>query len=1084
MIRFTDFTGSRLSSRFLLWMAANTIAFLLITAFLLISFDQIRNYSRKVTANHLNDVLADADRAQRVAVLFQTINSIEHQIFTGNKIWQQTRKNLRGEISAIVDQVEDKEAKHSLGAIVTSLSRFAKGNQEVSNLLLEISTQNVNVRHEIDELERLINNRLINVNLHLGETRRIKRLLAWVASIKVSWQDIDKLHLEQQIGYLSNGIEYQDGSAAIVGAIDELHSNLKTLAEPAIEVAWQESGIARALMRYRSAILHLRDAISELSIRLEYLQIDKKAVLDLFGRPGLNSDESAALLTGDVEDIFKSTGISVIAVSLLVLLGSAIFTVFLFRRYVRKPLRKIINSIAEIDGVAGLVDPSAHNIEGDEWAIIDYALKSMQGELFSQLNAIQNSEARYKLLVENQGDMIVKMDPEGHFQFVSPTYCQTFGKSQSVLLGSVSPITLLAKGRGEQGRTMMDLYRPPYECLLEQRSLTTKGWRWFSWNHRALLDDKRQVSAIVSVGRDVTDRKQAEMELDRQRRFLRTVIDAVADPILVIGKDYQIKMYNSAALKSYGNKDGIESAELTGLCHKITFGENEPCDNTGHPCPLHQVLKTGQSTTALHLHNTANGECTFELSASPFADSEGRILGIVQVSRDITEKLKAEDRIRFLAHHDALTGLPNRVLLRDRFTQAVNYADRAGHSVAVLFLDLDHFKDVNDSLGHKVGDRLLQEVVARLSSIVRSSDTVSRLGGDEFVVVIPQAEVQGAPEQIAGHFLKELNEPFYIDRHNLRLSASIGISLYPIDGEEFDTLLKNADTAMYSAKEAGRNTFRFYSSEMNQANTSRLHTLSLLKQALEREEFNLFYQPQVEMNTGRIIGMEALVSWNTHNLGRLRPGQFISLAEESGLIVPLGNWILHTACRQVNQWNQEYGCSIPVAVNLSALQIRQENFTDSVLAALDQSGLPASLLDLELTESMLLQDTNNVLKTVTELKSHGVNLIMDDFGTGYSSLSYLKKFKLTGLKIDRSFITDLTHESEDAAIVRTIIQMSRSLGLTVVAEGVESIEQVAWLQREGCEWAQGYYYYKPMDALNLAQVLSLQQSGATLALEK
>ncbi|MCB1872613.1 MAG: EAL domain-containing protein, partial [Gammaproteobacteria bacterium] len=537
-------------------------------------------------------------------------------------------------------------------------------------------------------------------------------------------------------------------------------------------------------------------------------------------------------------------------------------------------------------------------------------------------------------------------------------------------------------------------------------------------------------------------------------------------------------------LKSFGRDSEINPSDLNGFCYKVTHGEDAPCKDSSHPCPLHQVLQTGKAATALHLHKTVDGERTFELTANPFTDSEGRILGIVQVSRDITEKLKAEDRIRFLAHHDALTGLPNRILLRDRFIQAANYAERAGHSVAVLFLDLDHFKDVNDSLGHKVGDRLLQEVVVRLASKVRSSDTVSRLGGDEFVVVVPQAGVQGTSEQIAGHILEALSETFHIDGHNLRLSASIGISVYPADGEEFDDLLKCADTAMYSAKQAGRNTYRFYSKEMNQVNSSRLQTLSLMKQALDNEEFTLFYQPQVEMESGRIVGLEALVSWNTHKLGRLRPGQFISLAEESGLIVPIGNWVLHQACRQVSEWNRILGCSVPIAINLSALQIRQSDFTESVLAALEQSKLPAQQLDLELTESMLLQDTSQVLKTVMGLKSLGVNLIMDDFGTGYSSLSYLKKFNLSGLKIDRSFITDLIHESEDAAIVRAIIQMSRSLGLTVVAEGVESIEQVAWLKREGCERAQGYYYYKPMDAQSTVEVLKQPLTGAKHALER
>lgn len=1084
MSRFKDLISSRLSSRLLLLMTANVIVFLLIAASLLLSFEQIGHHIGQTTTKHLNNAFKDAVEMQRAAELLQHVDTLATMILARDDSWQRNRQKLEDELTAYVEQVEDRETQHSISAVKSALSRLAKSREAVSNLLTEIQANSAKVRWEISAIDRWINDRLTDLRRQQGEPRLLRRLLTWIGEFRVGWLNIERLQLEQHAGYLTHGVEFRGNDGTILTAVDELNSRLNLPDEAASALAEQGVDIQRSIMHYRGSILKLRDAVAELSIRLNNLQMQNGMALKRTAQHLQSAPDISAQTIEEADTILGTTKVSIISVVLIVILGNILFTAYFFRRHVRKPLRQIIKSIAEVDGIGAMVDSSTHKIEGDEWAIISYALKSMQSELSSQLAAIRNSEARYKLLVENQGDMIVKLDSEGHFQFVSPTYCDTFGKSQPELLGSVSPITLLAKGQGEQGRTMMDLYRPPYECLLEQRSLTTKGWRWFSWNHRALLDERGQVSAIIGVGRDVTDRKQAELELDRQRSFLHTVIDAVADPILVIGRDYRIKMSNSAALKSFGRDSEINPSDLNGFCYKVTHGEDAPCKDSSHPCPLHQVLQTGKAATALHLHKTVDGERTFELTANPFTDSEGRILGIVQVSRDITEKLKAEDRIRFLAHHDALTGLPNRILLRDRFIQAANYAERAGHSVAVLFLDLDHFKDVNDSLGHKVGDRLLQEVVVRLASKVRSSDTVSRLGGDEFVVVVPQAGVQGTSEQIAGHILEALSETFHIDGHNLRLSASIGISVYPADGEEFDDLLKCADTAMYSAKQAGRNTYRFYSKEMNQVNSSRLQTLSLMKQALDNEEFTLFYQPQVEMESGRIVGLEALVSWNTHKLGRLRPGQFISLAEESGLIVPIGNWVLHQACRQVSEWNRILGCSVPIAINLSALQIRQSDFTESVLAALEQSKLPAQQLDLELTESMLLQDTSQVLKTVMGLKSLGVNLIMDDFGTGYSSLSYLKKFNLSGLKIDRSFITDLIHESEDAAIVRAIIQMSRSLGLTVVAEGVESIEQVAWLKREGCERAQGYYYYKPMDAQSTVEVLKQPLTGAKHALER
>ncbi|MCB1764152.1 MAG: PAS domain S-box protein, partial [Gammaproteobacteria bacterium] len=309
---------------------------------------------------------------------------------------------------------------------------------------------------------------------------------------------------------------------------------------------------------------------------------------------------AAKQLVGELEPLLSSLEARMFMLALLLLLGSTFLALLFFHRFVRQPLRRVIKRIAEIEGVGAMVDGSTDISGGDEWATVDYALKSMRTELASRHDAVRRSEARYKLLVENQGDMIVKLDSEGHFEFVSPTYCSTFGKTQSELLGSISPITLLAKGEGEQGRTMMDLYRPPYECLLEQRSLTTKGWRWFSWNHRALLNEQGQVSAIIGVGRDVTDRKLAELELERQRRFLHTVIDSVADPILVIGRDYRIRMYNTAAVRSYAGDEGMDPADMHGFCHKVTHGAEAPCHHADQLCPLQQVLETGQATTVLH----------------------------------------------------------------------------------------------------------------------------------------------------------------------------------------------------------------------------------------------------------------------------------------------------------------------------------------------------------------------------------------------------------------------------------------------------------------------------------------------------
>ena len=957
------------------------------------------------------------------------------------------------------------ELRSSIEKLMGAFSRYRESANRVRSLKHSIDEHALQIDTWMDRLEQFIGSSALQLQSADDGSGTDGTELGLTAAVRADWRSLRSTFMQQATVGLASGLQRHRATFLhLFTRSDRIRERLLLLAGSSDATDFIDR-LDRSVLRHHDQLVQLEYAVRLLLEYFEQLSSIAADVSRTLERLQQESQPVAPIEAASAEDesVHHGSTLLLITSGLLVLTALTVIVLFL-RRHVGAPLNQLVATITDSTG-------ASERTGQDDWDLIAGTIGALQSELSAQRQAIDSSEERYRLLIENQGDMIVRLDPEGRFEFVSSTYCETFGKSLEELVGRASPITLLAKGRGEQGGTMMDLYRPPYECVLEQRSETTRGWRWISWNHKALRDDSGGVEAIVSVGRDVTDRKLAELELEGQRHFLHTVIDAVADPVMVIRRDYRLQMYNEAARRSFGLRGDADQQSMNGFCHKLLYGEEQPCQQPSHPCALHQVLQSGRPTTVLHLHETANGERTFELTASPYCDREGEILGVVQVSRDITEKLKAEDRIRFLAHHDALTGLPNRVLLRDRFHQAAQQADREGHSIALLFLDLDHFKHVNDTLGHKVGDRLLQQVVTRLSSAIRGSDTVSRLGGDEFVMVLPLRGEIGAAERISAHVLRILSEPFQIEGHELRLSASIGISRYPQDGGEFDDLLKNADSAMYVAKESGRNNCRFYQSEMSNTDISRLKLLNALQRALEKEDFNLLYQPQVELNGGRLVGFEALVNWQSRTLGRLRPGQFVSLAEESGLIVPLGNWVLRQACTQVAEWNRSSGMALPVAVNLSALQIRQESFVDVVVATLEESGLPAHLLELELTESILLQDTDKVLIAVKALQELGIRLTMDDFGTGYSSLSYLKKFNLTGLKIDRSFVADLTNEADDATIVRAIIQMGHGLGLTVIAEGVETLEQVAWLQQEGCERAQGYYFYKPTDAEGISRML-------------
>lgn len=454
-------------------------------------------------------------------------------------------------------------------------------------------------------------------------------------------------------------------------------------------------------------------------------------------------------------------------------------------------------------------------------------------------------------------------------------------------------------------------------------------------------------------------------------------------------------------------------------------------------------------------------------------DDEPHILAFIQ---DITERKENERRIEFLAHHDPLTGLPNRVLFRERFSLATAMAERKGGRIALLFVDLDHFKTINDTLGHPVGDRLLQDVAKRLRDCVRDTDTISRLGGDEFLIALTDVVDPDDAGRVAAKIVEALAQPFDIEAHELAATLSLGIALWPDDGTDFDILLQRADTAMYQAKGAGRNTYRFFTAEMNAEAMEQLQLRAALRRALENGEFELHYQPQIELKSQRVTGVEALLRWRRD--GELvSPGRFIPVAEESGLIVPIGDWVLREACRQAARWQQAGLPELAMAVNLSAVQFQRGDLERCVAEALAESGLDPVLLELELTESLLLDDAEGVLAAARRFKALGVRLSIDDFGTGYSSLAYLKRFDVDKLKIDQSFVRDIASDPDDAAIVRAIISMARSLKLRVIAEGVETDEVARFLDIYHCDEAQGFLYARPMPGEAIPQWLASWRAG-------
>lgn len=502
------------------------------------------------------------------------------------------------------------------------------------------------------------------------------------------------------------------------------------------------------------------------------------------------------------------------------------------------------------------------------------------------------------------------------------------------------------------------------------------------------------------------------------------------------------------------------------------FGLVNPVDLPAFKEVIFGAAENGQAFNVVYrIISCDDGEIVVNSQGEVEYDEHGRARLVSGTTMDITARIRAESEIQQLINYDTLTGLPNRSLLHDRLKLAIAHAVREQQLVGVLFLDLDRFKSINDALGHRVGDKLLKTVSKRLAACVRESDTLARLGGDEFVAILVGANSAEGITTVAKKILMLISEPIYIEDQEIYTSASIGIAVYPMDGDDSYTLLKHADLAMYQAKELDRNNFQYFSREMNIKVLERMMLENSMRKALEREEFFLVYQPQVDARTGRITGMEALLRWQHPDLGLLAPDKFIYLAEETGFIIPIGEWVLQTACRQNKAWQQQGLTAVRVAVNLSAKQFGQHHLDEMIASTLMETGLDAEWLELEITESAIMKNAEQNATILVKLKDMGVSLAIDDFGTGYSSLSYLKHFPISRLKIDRSFVRDITSNPDDAAIAEIIIAMAQTLKLSVIAEGVETRAQMELLSFNNCTEMQGYLFSRPVPAAQFEKFL-------------
>ena len=702
---------------------------------------------------------------------------------------------------------------------------------------------------------------------------------------------------------------------------------------------------------------------------------------------------------------------------------------------------------------------------GEALDAADQATRELRGQLAAnqQLEAItRDSNERLRAIIQSAPLAIIARDFERRIRMWNPAAERMFGWTEQELIDS--GISIVPAHLREETNAYRKRAQAGELIVIEETQRQHKDGHLVdvSLSIAPVFDSTGHVTATMVTIADLTSRKRAEQALRESEARLRLAMDVAQMGMWYWETERDLFTYSEGLGLLFGlERDAphVGYPELQARLH--------PEDRTLFEATMRQTVKEGADFQLDYRVVWPDGTVHWISNRGQVLRREdGRAQRLVGVAMEFTERKLAEQRIEHMAHHDALTGLPNRLLLNDRIQQAIAQAHRNKSRLAVLFIDLDRFKTINDSLGHQLGDRLLQSVAHRILVCLREGDTVSRLGGDEFVIVLPVTESGGDASIVASKLLDVLSSPFHLHDNDLHVSASIGISLYPDDGTDVETLMRNADTAMYHAKDSGRSQFQFFTPEMNVAARKRFTLETALRRGLEAGEFELHYQPVIDVTGGRVSGVEALVRWRAPGRGLVEPADFIPAAEESGLIVTLGEWVLQEALAQAKRW-QDAGKALRVAVNVSASQLRRRNFVGRLRRLLEDSGAEPARVVLEITEGVIVESAGEAIATLAEISALGVRLAIDDFGTGYSGLAYLKRFPIDAVKIDQSFVRDLTVDADDAAIVTAIIAMARSLGLAVVAEGVETEAQLEMLKRMGCESAQGYHLAKPMPVSDL-----------------
>lgn len=754
----------------------------------------------------------------------------------------------------------------------------------------------------------------------------------------------------------------------------------------------------------------------------------------------------------------------IVVLSGLITVGMILFALFLFRR-ISKPLHKIRESMHDLSAGRFATQIEQHQSHNEvlrlakDFKFFAGNTEQLITELAQAKQSLENREQHILAILDGVPEAILTLDMDGYIEQTNPAAEKILLASESQLVGEN---ILRFFAQSETIESVTD--------IIEQAAAGKEfdGQR-YDGSDMSMVLSLSQISAAngdvwVCVITDISFRKYTELRLQQTTTELHAILDNAMVGIAFL-RDRQFVRVNEKFEELFGYaREDIEGQSTQCLYLNVAAYEQFGLE-------AYNQLASGDSYEAQLEMVRSDGQIFWCGISGKAVDAESPQAGTIWLFEDITTQRQNEENLTRLASIDGLTGLPNRAVFTDRVEHAIHKSMRDSGRLAVFFLDLDHFKHINDSLGHKAGDILLTEVADRIKSCLRDGDTVARLGGDEFTLLLEDVRSAEYVGKVAEKVIKSMTQPYQIESTEVNISPSIGISLYPADGRDVDMLVRNADAAMYHAKKVGRNNFQFYSAEMNAEAAKRLAMETALRRAVEQQELHLHYQPQVDLQTGKLVGAEVLLRWHSEQWGNVSPADFVPMLEDTGMITPVGEWVLRQACASYLEWSERLPDNFMMAVNLSGRQFKGGFLADFIRRLLNETGMPAANLELEITESMLMDDTELATITLAELSAMDISLAIDDFGTGYSSLSYLKQFPLNGLKIDSSFVRDVTTDKDDAAIVDAIMAMSSSLGLKVVAEGVETVEQHQYLLQHDCRVAQGFLFSKAVDKDSFASLI-------------